>query len=108
GQPDWVMIAAALGLTMAITPFLNNAAAVLVMGPIAAQTGLETGASVDAMLMAVAIGASCDFLTPIGHQSNTLVWGPGGYRFSDYARVGTPLTLLVLILGTALIAVAWG
>jgi di/tricarboxylate transporter len=108
GKPEWLLIAITLGLTMAVTPFLNNAAAVLIMGPIAAQTGLETGASVDAMLMAVAIGASCDFLTPIGHQSNTLVWGPGGYRFSDYARVGAPLTLLVLILGTALITVAWG
>lgn len=108
GKPEWLLIAITLGLTMAVTPFLNNAAAVLIMGPIAAQTGLETGASVDAMLMAVAIGASCDFLTPIGHQSNTLVWGPGGYRFSDYARVGTPLTLLVLILGTALITMAWG
>lgn len=108
GRPEWLMIAVTLGLTMAVTPFLNNAAAVLIMGPIAAQTGLETGASVDAMLMAVAIGASCDFLTPIGHQSNTLVWGPGGYRFSDYARVGAPLTLLVLILGTVLITLAWG
>ncbi len=107
-KPEWLLVAVTLGLTMAVTPFFNNAAAVLIMGPIAAQTGLETGASVDAMLMAVAIGASCDFLTPIGHQSNTLVWGPGGYRFSDYARVGTPLTLLVLILGTALITLAWG
>ena len=102
------MVAATLGLTMAVTPFLNNAAAVLIMGPIAAQTGIETGASVDAMLMAVAIGASCDFLTPIGHQSNTLVWGPGGYRFSDYARVGTPLSVLVLVLGTILITSVWG
>lgn len=106
-RPDWLMIAVTLGLTMAITPFLNNAAAVLIMGPIAAETGLATGTAVDAMLMAVAIGASCDFLTPIGHQSNTLVWGPGGYRFSDYARVGTPLTALVLILGTTLITLVW-
>ncbi len=108
GQPEWVLIAIALGLTMAVTPFLNNAAAVLVMGPIAASTGLETGVPVDAMLMAVAIGASCDFLTPIGHQSNTLVWGPGGYRFSDYARVGAPITLLVLVFGTFLITWSWG
>lgn len=106
-RPDWLMIAVTLGLTMAITPFLNNAAAVLIMGPIAAETGLATGTAVDAMLMAVAVGASCDFLTPIGHQSNTLVWGPGGYRFSDYARVGTPLTALVLILGTTLITLVW-
>jgi di/tricarboxylate transporter len=108
GQPEWMMIGIALGLTMAVTPFLNNAAAVLIMGPIAAQTGIDTGVPVDAMLMAVAIGASCDFLTPIGHQSNTLVWGPGGYRFSDYARVGTPLTLLVLVFGTFLITSVWG
>lgn len=108
GQPAWMLVGIALGLTMAVTPFLNNAAAVLIMGPIAAQTGLETGVPVDAMLMAVAIGASCDFLTPIGHQSNTLVWGPGGYRFSDYARVGTPLTLMVLVFGTFLITSVWG
>jgi di/tricarboxylate transporter len=108
GQPEWVLVGIALGLTMAVTPFLNNAAAVLIMGPIAAQTGIETGVPVDAMLMAVAIGASCDFLTPIGHQSNTLVWGPGGYRFSDYARVGAPLTLLVLVFGTFLISTVWG
>lgn len=108
GQPAWILVGIALGLTMAVTPFLNNAAAVLIMGPIAAQTGLETGVPVDAMLMAVAIGASCDFLTPIGHQSNTLVWGPGGYRFSDYARVGTPLTLMVLVFGTFLISSVWG
>jgi len=108
GQPEWALVGIALGLTMAVTPFLNNAAAVLIMGPIAAQTGMDTGVPVDAMLMAVAIGASCDFLTPIGHQSNTLVWGPGGYRFSDYARVGAPLTLLVLVLGTALITAIWG
>ena len=108
GQPAWVPVGLALGLTMAVTPFLNNAAAVLIMGPIAARTGMETHVPVDAMLMAVAIGASCDFLTPIGHQSNTLVWGPGGYRFSDYARVGAPLTLLVLVLGTALITAIWG
>lgn len=108
GQPVWVPVGLALGLTMAVTPFLNNAAAVLIMGPIAAKTGMETDVPVDAMLMAVAIGASCDFLTPIGHQSNTLVWGPGGYRFSDYARVGAPLTLLVLVLGTALITAIWG
>ncbi len=108
GQSEWVLIMIALGLTMAVTPFLNNAAAVLVMAPIAAQTGLDTGVPVDAMLMAVAIGASCDFLTPIGHQSNTLVWGPGGYRFSDYARIGFPLSLMVLFIGTFLIYAVWG
>lgn len=108
GQPEWLMVAITLGLTMAVTPFLNNAAAVLIMGPIAAQAGMDTGVPVDAMLMAVAIGASCDFLTPIGHQSNTLVWGPGGYRFSDYTRVGAPLSILVLVLGSIFITWSWG
>ncbi len=108
GQPAWLLVAAALAATMAVTPFLNNAAAVLIMGPIAAQAGIEAGVSVDAMLMAVGVGASCDFLTPIGHQSNVLVWGPGGYQFSDYARIGAPISLMVLLLGTPLIVWAWG
>ena len=61
----------------------------------------------DAFLMAVATGAGCDFLTPVGHQCNTLVMGPGGYRFSDYARQGAPLSLAVIVFGTALIPIFW-
>ena len=57
--------------------------------------------------MAVAIGAACDFLTPIGHQCNTLVMGPGGYRFGDYPRLGAPLSLLILLLGVPLIMIVW-
>jgi di/tricarboxylate transporter len=101
----------ALGLmliaAMALTPFLNNAATVLVMAPIGASLAGQLGLSVDPFLMAVAIGAGCDFLTPIGHQSNTLVMGPGGYRFSDYWRLGLPLSLLVAVLGTLLISFFW-
>ncbi|MFO1036554.1 MAG: SLC13 family permease [Geminicoccaceae bacterium] len=101
----------ALGLillaTMIVTPFLNNAATVLVMAPIGAAYARQLGLAVDPFLMAVAVGASSDFLTPIGHQSNTLVMGPGGYRFVDYARLGAPLSLLVLVLGTASIAFFW-
>ena len=81
---------------MVVTPFLNNAATVLVMAPIAASFAAQLGYRPDAFLMAVAIGAGCDFLTPIGHQCNTLVMGPGGYRFGDYARLGAPLSLLVI------------
>ncbi len=92
---------------MAVTPFLNNAATVLGMGPIAASFAQKLGYSADPFLMAVAIGAACDFLTPIGHQSNTLVMGPGGYRFGDYWRLGLPLSLLVLAAGTPLIALFW-
>jgi len=97
-----IMVAA-----MAVTPFLNNAATVLVMGPIAAAFAQKLGYRPDPFLMAVAIGAACDFLTPIGHQSNTLVMGPGGYRFGDYWRLGLPLSLLVLVIGVPLIAMFW-
>jgi di/tricarboxylate transporter len=87
--------------------FLNNAATVLVMAPIAASFAGRLGYNPDPFLMAVAIGAACDFLTPIGHQCNTLVMGPGGYRFSDYWRLGLPLSLIVLLVGVPLIAFFW-
>jgi di/tricarboxylate transporter len=93
---------------MAVTPFLNNAATVLVMGPIAATFAVKLGYQPDAFLMAVAIGAACDFLTPIGHQCNTLVMGPGGYRFGDYWRLGLPLSLIVVLVGVPLIILFWG
>jgi di/tricarboxylate transporter len=92
---------------MAVTPFLNNAATVLVMAPIAATFAGDLGLRPDAFLMAVAIGAGCDFLTPIGHQCNTLVMGPGGYKFSDYSRLGAPLSVLVLIVGVAALTIFW-
>jgi di/tricarboxylate transporter len=92
---------------MALTPFLNNAATVLVMAPIGASLAGQLGLRPDPFLMAVAVGAGCDFLTPIGHQCNTLVMGPGGYRFSDYWRLGLPLSLIVAVLGTFLISWFW-
>jgi di/tricarboxylate transporter len=94
-------------VAMALTPFLNNAAAVLIMAPIGVSIAGKLGLSPDPFLMAVAIGAACDFLTPIGHQCNTLVMGPGGYRFGDYWRLGLPLSIIVLITGTLLIPVFW-
>ena len=97
-----IMVAA-----MAVTPFLNNAATVLVMAPIAASFATQLGFRPDAFLMAVAIGAACDFLTPIGHQCNTLVMGPGGYRFGDYWRLGLPLSALVVVVGIPLIMLVW-
>lgn len=97
-----IMVAA-----MAVTPFLNNAATVLVMAPIAAGFAGDLGYRPDAFLMAVAVGAACDFLTPIGHQCNTLVMGPGGYRFGDYWRLGLPLSLLVVLLGVPMISWVW-
>jgi di/tricarboxylate transporter len=100
-------LATILILAMAVTPFLNNAATVLVMGPIAAKLATRLGLNADPFLMAVALGAACDFLTPIGHQCNTLVMGPGGYRFGDYARLGLPLSLIVIVVGVPLIALVW-
>ncbi len=100
-------LALLLAAAMAVTPFLNNAATVLVMAPIAAGFAKNLGYNPDPFLMAVAIGAACDFLTPIGHQCNTLVMGPGGYRFGDYWRLGLPLSLIVLVVGVPLIAIFW-
>lgn len=105
--PPWGAVALILAAAMAVTPFLNNAATVLVMAPIAAQFAGDLGYRPEAFLMATAVGAGCDFLTPIGHQCNTLVLGPGGYRFGDYARLGAPLSVLVLLMGTPLILFFW-
>ena len=105
--PAWGAVALILVAAMAVTPFLNNAATVLVMAPIAATFAQDIGLRPEAFLMAVAVGAGCDFLTPIGHQCNTLVIGPGGYRFSDYSRLGAPLSLLVIIVGVPLIMMTW-
>jgi di/tricarboxylate transporter len=105
--PPMGALALILVAAMAVTPFLNNAATVLVMAPIAAVFANELGYRPDAFLMAVAVGAACDFLTPIGHQCNTLVMGPGGYRFGDYWRLGLPLSILVVGLGVPLIALVW-
>lgn len=105
--PPWGAVALILVAAMAVTPFLNNAATVLVMAPIAATFAQDIGLKPEAFLMAVAVGAGCDFLTPIGHQCNTLVMGPGGYRFGDYARLGAPLSLLVILVGVPLILWTW-
>ncbi len=102
-----LIVAAIMIASMMVTPFLNNAAAVLLMAPIAGVLAKKLGVNIDPFLMAVAIGTSCDFLTPIGHQSNTLVMGPGGYKFNDYWRLGLPLSILVVILGVPLILLFW-
>ncbi|MDF2467144.1 MAG: permease [Ramlibacter sp.] len=100
-------VALIMAAAMLLTPFLNNAATVLVMAPIAVSFAQRLDFAPDALLMAVAVGAGCDFLTPIGHQCNMLVYGPGGYKFGDYARLGAPLSLLVLLVGTPLILTVW-
>jgi di/tricarboxylate transporter len=107
GLPPIGALALLMVTAMAVTPFLNNAATVLVMAPIAVGFAKNLGFNPDPFLMAVAIGAACDFLTPIGHQCNTLVMSAGGYRFGDYARLGLPLSIFVLVVGVPLIALFW-
>ncbi len=107
GMPGLAAVAALMFAAMAVTPFLNNAATVLILAPIGATLATSLGYRPDAFLMAVAVGAACDFLTPIGHQCNTLVMRPAGYRFADYPRLGAPLSLLVLLVGPPLILAFW-
>jgi di/tricarboxylate transporter len=105
--PAYLAVGLIMVVSMLVTPLLHHAAAVLLMGPVAAAVAKNLGLGVDPFLMAVAFGAASDFLTPIGHQNSTLVMGPGGYRFSDYWRLGLPLSILVAVLGTALILLWW-
>nr|WP_267886027.1 SLC13 family permease [Ensifer aridi] len=107
GLPPAGALALILIAAMAVTPFLNNAATVLVMAPIAASFATALDYRPDAFLMAVAIGAGSDFLTPIGHQCNTLVMGPGGYRFSDYPRLGLPLSIVIVIVAVPALMWVW-
>lgn len=100
-------VAILLVVTMFISDILNNAAVAVLMAPIAIQIASGMGVSADPMLMAVAIGASCAFLTPIGHQSNALVMGPGGYRFTDYWHMGLPLELIIVVVGLISIFTFW-
>jgi di/tricarboxylate transporter len=108
GASPLLALAAMMLLAMLSAPFMHNAPTVLVFGPIAAGLAQRLHLNPDAFLMAVATGAASDFLTPIGHQSNTLVMAPGGYRFWDYPRLGAPLSLAVLAAGTGLISFFWG
>ncbi|MFN3688886.1 SLC13 family permease [Salinarimonas sp.] len=102
-----VALALILVVTMTLSDFMNNAATAAVMCPIAIGAAASLGASADPFLMAVAVGASCAFLTPIGHQNNTLILGPGGLRFGDYWRLGLPLEVLVVAVAVPAILFAW-
>lgn len=93
--------------TMLLSNVVNNAAAAILVAPIALSLSAELGMASDAVLMAVAVGASCAFLTPIGHQSNALVMEPGGYQFGDYWKLGLPLSLLVTVVAVPMILLVW-
>lgn len=101
------ILAAILILTMTISDVLNNAATAILMAPIAYNLALGLDYNPDAFLMAVAVGASCAFLTPVGHQNNALIMGPGGYRFGDYWRMGLPLEFLIVITAIPMLLLVW-
>ena len=105
--PAVITLIALFLVTMTLSDAINNAAAAVLMAPIAFGLANGLGVSADPFLMAVAISASCAFLTPIGHQSNTLVMGPGGYRFGDYWKLGLPLQIVILIVAIPLILRVW-
>ncbi|SFG52720.1 SLC13 family permease [Neptunomonas qingdaonensis] len=107
GIPVYLVIGLVLVVTMFLSDIINNAATAVIMAPLAYGIALGLGVSPDPFFMAVAVGASCAFLTPIGHQSNTLVMGPGGYAFGDYWRMGLPLEIMIVLLGVPLILLVW-
>ncbi|MFO3233475.1 SLC13 family permease [Legionella pneumophila serogroup 5] len=94
-------------VTMTLSDIMNNVATAVIMAPIAVNIAQLMGLSVDPFLMTIAIGASCSFLTPISHQNNTLVMGPGGYKFFDYLWLGIPIELMVLITALPLLYYFW-
>lgn len=101
------LIAMILIITMTVSDVLNNAATAILMAPIAYNIAISLELNPDAFLMAVAVGASCAFLTPIGHQNNALIMGPGGYKFGDYWRMGLPLEIVIVIVALPLLLIAW-
>lgn len=108
GWPILLTLVLVMAVVMTLSDVINNAAAALITAPIVVKLAQGLGSNPDAFLIAVALAASSAFLTPIGHQSNTLVMGPGGYRFGDYWKVGLPLELLVIAVGAPAIALFWG
>ena len=107
GLPAWAILAILCSTTMLMSAVINNAATVVLMAPIGLGLAEGLGASMDPFLMAICVGASASFLTPVAHQSNVLVMGPGGYRFSDYLRLGLPLSAIVVGAAVPLIMFVW-
>jgi di/tricarboxylate transporter len=105
--PTAVILVVLMIVVMTLSDVLNNAATAVLAGPIAVELALRLDASPDPFLMAVAVAASSAFLTPIGHQNNTLILGPGGYRFGDYWRMGLPLEVVVIVVAVPTILIFW-
>lgn len=106
-HPAWVTLTVLIIVTMTMSDFLNNVATTLIAAPIAVSIATETGSNPDTYLMGVAIAASCAFLTPIGHKNNTIILGPGGYKFGDFWRIGLPLEILVICVAVPTLLVVW-
>ena len=102
----WVLLIILI-TTMLITDIINNAATAVIMAPISVGIANQLGYSIEPFLMVVAVGASCAFLTPIGHQCNTVVMGPGNYKFSDYWKMGLPLDILIILVSIPMILFVW-
>ena len=107
GAPAWVAVGLLMIVTMTLSDVLNNTATAIVAAPVGIAMARALGASPDPFLMAVAVAASCAFLTPIGHKNNTLILGPGGYRFGDYWRMGLPLEIIVIAIAVPAILIVW-
>ena len=105
--PIYMIILLILVVTMFVSDIINNAATAIIMAPIAANISSQLSAPVEPFLMAVAVGASCAFLSPIGHQCNTLVMAPGGYKFGDYWRLGLPLEIVIAVISVPMIMYVW-
>jgi len=107
GWPTVAVLTVLMLVTMTLSDVLNNVATALIAAPIAIDIATRLDANPDSFLMAVAVAASCAFLTPIGHKNNTIIMGPGGYKFGDYWRMGLPLEILVVLVGIPMILLVW-
>ena len=102
-----VVLALLMVVTMTLSDVMNNTATAVIAAPIAVDIANRLGVSADPFLMTVAVAASCAFLTPIGHKNNTLIMGPGGYRFGDYWRMGLPLEIMIIAVSIPMILWVW-
>ena len=107
GYSPVVVLTLLIIITMTLSDVMNNTATAVIAAPVAVEIANRLGVSADPFLMAVAVAASCAFLTPIGHKNNTLIMGPGGYRFGDYWRMGLPLEVLIIAVSVPAILVFW-
>jgi di/tricarboxylate transporter len=107
GYSAVVVLTLLIIVTMTLSDVMNNTATAVIAAPIAIEIANRLSVNPDPFLMGVAVAASCAFLTPIGHKNNTLIMGPGGYRFGDYWRMGLPLEILVIIISVPVILYVW-